>query len=96
MKQRLYSLYEFVVGTNFAYPAFVGFLAKVLIFSATTQDAAIFISLSTLFGYCQYLKSKRIEPVRISQEVQKQVDDMKSKLNALQMEKTIPKAQKFF
>ena len=87
---------NFLYGTNFALLVFLSLATKSLIFNTSLSETLAFGFACAVYGYGQYLKSKQPEPVRINKEIKQEIDNLKGAMNAIKMDKTISKAQKYF
>lgn len=83
------------VGINFALIAFVGYVSKMLYFSPSLADAPIFLAICGIFAYDKYLKSKRPDPVRINDEVQAQINEIRKNIRDTQLKENI-KNRRYF
>lgn len=72
---------------NFAYLLTLGLMIKALIFDISYAAFLLTIPVLVFEGYKLYLKSKTPDPIALDAEVRKELDNIKSKLNANTFEK---------
>ena len=70
-------------GTNIPMIAFILYVGKVLLISASYQDAIVLAIVSGLFGY--KMKMDLIKPVKPSDNLKKEVDDIKNALSKVNL-----------
>lgn len=83
---------KLVLGINLAYLLVLGLLVKALISDISYATFLITIPVLAFEGYKLYIKSKKPDPIALQGDVKKELDQIKSKLSALTMEKGV-KAQ---
>jgi hypothetical protein len=74
-------------GMNFAYLLVLALMVKALVADISYPIFLLTIPILTFEGYKLYIKSKQPDPVVIDAEVRKELDNIKSKLNATTFEK---------
>ena len=86
---KLEKIKNFFLSTNFALVAFSAYVGKMVIVGTGFAEALALIPLSCLYGYSLYLNSKKVEP--LSLQVSKELENIKSHVSALKVEKAINK-----
>ncbi len=92
--EKLASLKAYLTASNIAYTLILSLLAKSLIVAPSIEVALIMVPVLGYEGYKMFLKSKTPDPVRINAEVQKDLDQLKSKLSALSMRDSVAEPKK--
>lgn len=87
-------LKDYVAGMNIAHLLVLGLIGKSLFTTLPATAVALTVPILGFEAYRLYLKSKSPDPVRINAEVQKELDQVKSKLTALTMKENIEPAKK--
>lgn len=86
---RLKSLWTSLSGMNFAYVLVLGLLTKALVSTVSYADFLITIPVLSYEGYKLYLKHKTPAPMILDAEVRRELDNIKSKLNASTLDKNL-------
>ncbi len=95
--ERLRLAYNCLKTFNFSHFLVLALMVKALVSDISYATFLLTVPVLAYEAYKLYLKSKQPDPVRISAEVQKEVDQMKAKLNALSMEKSVkPTPTRYF
>jgi hypothetical protein len=81
------SAYTYLFGMNLVYACVIGLLIKSIAVGINYPDFLITIPALSFEAYKLFLASKRPDPVRVSEEVQKNLDNITSRINALTLEK---------
>lgn len=79
--------YNYICGTNFAYLLVLGLVVKALVSDVSYATFLLTIPVLSFEGYKLYIKSKTPDPIMLDAEVRKELDNIKSKLNANTFEK---------
>ncbi len=87
--ERLQKAYSYLSKKNFAYILVLALMVKAIVSDVSYASFLITIPVLAYEAYKLFLKSKTPDPVRINQEVIKELDQMKAKLSGLTMEKGI-------
>ena len=66
-----------------------------MVFQPDYADSLVILAISGLFGYTLYLKSKKPDPIRISDELKKQIDETNRKIADIHMRNNIKAPNKF-
>lgn len=83
-----------LLGANYAHLLVLGLVIKAIAFDVSYASFLLTIPVLGFEAYKLYIKSKKVEPFVLDAEVRKELDNMKSKLNATTLEKSlIPTAQ---
>lgn len=90
--EKLRLLAKKLSGINLAWALVLTLLVKALIFDVSIATFLITIPILGFEGYKLFLKSKAPDPVRLDAELRKELDNMKSKLNLVSMEKNVSPA----
>lgn len=85
------SLYAKASKLNYAYLLVLGLVVKALVSDISVATFLISIPILAFEGYKLFLASKKPDPVKINEEVVKELDNIKAKLNATAMEKSMNK-----
>ena len=88
----LRSFYARLSGINFAYLLILGLVIKAIAFDVSYASFLLTIPVLAFEGYKLYLKSKIQDPVVLDSEVRKELDQIKSKLNASTFEQGLKPA----
>lgn len=88
--------WSYILGMNLAYLLVLGLVVKALVSDISYPAFLVAIPVLGYEGYKLYLKSKKPDPVRVNQEVQNELEAMKSKLSGLTMEKTVSPNKRYF
>lgn len=83
------SLYTRVSRVNLAHLLVLGLVVKAIISDISYATFLLTIPVLAFEGYKLYLKAKQPDPIKINEEVVKELDNIKSKLNAQTMEKSM-------
>ncbi len=97
LKEKVLTLIKSISGTNIAYTLVLGLVAKSLFVDPGYSTVCLLIPFLGFEAYKLYLKSKTPDPVRISSEVQKELEQLKSKLSALSVSQSVePSKRRYF
>ena len=80
---------------NFALLGFLTYTAKLTYFGATLPDSIVIISLCTLYGYSLFLNSKKPDPIKLSDNVSNQLEEIQRRLRDSQLQKNFQNKTKF-
>lgn len=83
------SLYTRLSRVNLAYVLVLGLVVKAIISDISYATFLLTVPVLAFEGYKLYLKAKQPDPIKINEEVVKELDNIKSKLNAQTMEKSM-------
>jgi hypothetical protein len=80
---------SFLLGVNYAYLFALAVIVKAVV--ADISPAAMLVTAPILAyeAYKLYLKSKAPDPIRLNNELLRELDNLKAKINALSMEKSV-------
>jgi len=81
--------YTYMSRVNYAYLAVIALLVKALVSAVSYPDFLITIPILAFEGYKIYIKSRKPDPVAINAEIRKELDNLKSKVNAGNLEKNV-------
>lgn len=94
---KLRAFYARLLQTNYAYILVLALMGKALISDISISTFLLTVPVLAYEGYKLYLKNKKPDPVKISAEVQRELDQMKSKLNAVTAERSVKQpVQRYF
>lgn len=97
IKEKVLTFINSISGTKIAYALVLGLVAKSLFVEPGYSTVCLLIPLLSFEAYKLYLKSKTPDPVRINQEVMKELDNLKSKLSALGVSQSVePSKRRYF
>lgn len=82
-------LYTKASGLNLAHLLVLGLIVKALVSDVSYPTFLLSIPVLAFEGYKLYLKARTPDPIKINEELVKEIDNIKSKLNAQSMEKNI-------
>lgn len=85
----LRSLYNKVSSLNLAHLLVLGLVIKAIASDISIASFLITLPVLAFEGYKLFVKTKQPDPVKINEEVVKELDNIKSKLNANTMEKSV-------
>jgi hypothetical protein len=86
-----------LLAVNVGYLLVLGLAVKALITDVPLSIGFITLPILGFEAYKSYLKSKQPDPVRINVEVQRELDNMKAKLNAMTLERSAkPQPTRYF
>lgn len=86
---RLKSVWSYISGINLAYILCLGLLGKALVSDISYATFLITIPVLSYEGYKLYLKHKTPSPLVLDAEVRKELDNIKSRLNASTLDKNL-------
>ena len=86
---RLKAVYNYLCGTNFAYLLILGLVVKAIVSDISVATFLLSIPVLGFESYKMYLKSRKPDPIALDAEVRKELDQIKSKINANAFEKNI-------
>lgn len=89
LKEKLSVATKYLSSLNLAYMLVLGLVAKALISDVSFATVLLTIPVLAYEGYKLFLKSKQPDPVRVSGEVQKQLEIVQAKLSALTMQQNV-------
>lgn len=83
---------------NLAHALILGLVCKSLISDISYAAFLLSIPVLAFEAYKIYIKTKTVDPVQLDTQVRQELDGMKSKLNAMTMEKGVksPPAARYF
>lgn len=86
------SAYHYLCGTNFAYALVLALVIKAIV--SDVSFATVFLTVPVLVfeAYKAFMASKKPNPIELDEELRKEIDNIKSKLNAQTMEKNVKPA----
>lgn len=91
------SMLKYIVGMNFAHILVVGLLVKALISDVSYATFLLTIPILAYEGYRLFLKSKKPDPIHFDQELRKELDNIKAKISAGQIDQSMKKPmQRYF
>lgn len=94
---RLKKAFSFFFGMNFAYLLVLGLVIKALVHDLSYPTFLISVPVLAFEGYKLYLNTKKRDPVVLDEEIRKELDNIKAKLNAGSLEKSIKQpVQRYF
>lgn len=97
MKDTLKKAWRSIVGMNLAHALILGIVAKTLIFDISLAAVLLTVPVLAFEAYKLFLKSKTPDPIRMNEDVRKDLEQMKSKLSAMSMEKNVKSpTQRYF
>jgi hypothetical protein len=82
-------LYNKVTSLNFAHILVLGLVVKAIVSDISVASFLISLPVLGYEGYKLYVRSKTPDPIKINEEVVKELDNIKAKLNATAMEKSV-------
>ena len=83
------SLYNKVTSFNFAHILVLGVVVKAVVSDISIAAFLVTIPVLAYESYKLYLKAKTPDPIKINEEVVKELDNIKAKLNATAIEKSV-------
>jgi hypothetical protein len=86
---RLKLAYAYLCGTNFAYLLILALVVKALIHDVSYASFLLTLPVLGFESYKLYLKHKTPDPIVIDEQIRKELDNIKAKLNANTLEKGI-------
>jgi hypothetical protein len=87
--EKLRAVYNYASSLNFAYLLILGLLGKALISDVSYATFLLTIPVLGYEGYKLYIKSKTPDAVVLDAELRKELDNIKSKINAGNMDKGV-------
>lgn len=87
--ERFRLAYNYLSTRNYTHFLLLGLLAKGLISDVSYATVLLTAPILLFEAYKIYIKTKTPDPIVLDAEVRKELDNIKSKLNAVQMEKGI-------
>jgi hypothetical protein len=94
---KLRSAYNYLCSLNYTHILVCGLVLKSIIFDVSYASFLLTIPFLTYDAYRLYIKMKTPEPIELDAELRKELDNIKSKLNAGSMEKNIaPTVKRYF
>lgn len=88
---------EMLKNVNYALFLVAAIAVKAVAFDVSVAAMLVTVPLLAFEGYKLYLKHKTPEPIKFTAEIQKEIDAIKSKLNLLQVEKSLkPQPSRYF
>lgn len=92
--EKLRAAYNYLSTRNYTHFLLLALLLKGLIADISYSTVLLTVPILLFQAYQLYIKSKKPDPIVLDAEVRKELDNIKSKLNANNMEKNIPAATK--
>lgn len=96
---RLKSFFSYIYGMNYAYLLVLALMVKAIVSDVSYASFLLTIPVLAFEGYKLYLKAKTPSPVVLDAEMRKELDNIKSKLNATTFEKglgSVAPAKRYF
>lgn len=91
------SFYAYLKSVNYCYLLVLGLVVKAIVYDVSYASFLLTIPILTFEAYKMWLLYKIPDPVKIPEEMQVQLDSIKSKLNAQTFDRNImPQPKKFF
>lgn len=87
--EKLRAAYKYCSTLNYAYLLIIGLLAKALISDVSYATFLITVPILAFEAYKLYIKTRTPDPVVLDNEVRRELDNIKSKLSAVTMEKGV-------
>lgn len=87
--EKLRSAYNYLYNVNYAYVLTLGLMAKALISDVSFATFLFTVPVWAFEGYKLYLKSKKPDPVVFDAELRRELDNLKSRVNASNLEKGV-------
>lgn len=89
MKEKLQKALKFTSGINIAHALVLGLVVKAIILDVSLSGMLLSIPILAYEAYRLWLKTQEPKPALIDAEVRKELEQVKSKLAALTMDKNV-------
>lgn len=89
---KYYSMLNKFVGTDLARGLALALVLKALIFDVSYATVLLLVPLLGYEGYKLFLKSKKPDPFQMDTEIRKELEAVKTRISALNMEKSMAAA----
>lgn len=97
MKEKLQTALKYFSGINLAHTLVLALVVKAIVSDVSFSAMLLTVPVLAYEAYNLYLKSKKPDPVILNEEVKKELDSVKGKLNALTMDKNVqPVKSRYF
>jgi len=97
MKEKIKLALAKLSGINLAHTLVLLLVIKAIIFDVTPATVALTVPVLAYEAYNLWLKSKKPDPIVLNEEVRKELELVKTKLNAVTMDKNVkPEKVRYF
>lgn len=87
--EKLRAVFKYISGINLAYILVLALMIKAVISDVSYPTFLLTIPILCFEGYKLYIKSKKPDPVVFDAELRKELENIKSKVNANSLDKNI-------